>query len=409
MFKKITNILSNNLYFGLFYLFISLCFTSILKEIPFLNILSKLAIIWGVFLTLYHIVKIIKRKPTMMELSIIIFLVFTLIINLIFYHSIDNLKVWIINFIFLLGLFHVNLEKDIKTLKKEVSIISYFISSFTFIFAFISNILLIMKKSFIINGTLYGYDTVKDLYPGLYIYKNALAIASGIGILITVYLLFENNNASIKLKTFFRFNILVQVISLIFSKGRSAYFLVIAVPFVLLFMHIKNKSIRKALIIVPSIACISGFAAFHDRLYTFLSARNELWYSAWLLIKQNFVFGVGNESLVQNVYSMRPGVILPGIEDGGLHNIFMQVLTANGFISLILFICILYFNLSFLVKKADFSYAKERRLDLVLLSLLFGIVFVNLFESNLIYIVSFISIIFWTYLGYFTSIKLNKK
>ncbi len=409
MLKKITTILSNNLYFCLFYLFISLCFTSILKELPFINILSKLAIVWGGILAFYHTIKIIKRKPTMVELSIIIFLGFTLLINLIFYHSIENLKIWIINFIFLLGLFYVNLEKSPKTLKKELSIISYSISIFTFIFSFISNVLLILKKSFVINNILYGYDTVKKLYPGLYIYKNALAIASGIGILVTVYLLFENNNASIKLKTFFRFNILIQSISLLFSKGRSAYFLVIAIPFVLIFMWLKNKWIRKAMIIIPSIACIAGFAAFHERLYNFLSARNELWYSAWLLIKQNFFFGVGNDSLVENVYSMRPNVILPGIEDGGLHNIFLQILTANGFIVLILFISILYFAFSFIVKKVDFSYAKERRLDLVLLSLVVGIVFVNLFESNLIYIVSFISIIFWTYLGYFISIKLNKE
>lgn len=409
MLKKITTILSNNLYFCLFYLFISLCFTSILKELPFINILSKLAIVWGGILALYHTIKIIKRKPTMVELSIIIFLGFTLLINLIFYHSVENLKIWIINFIFLLGLFYVNLEKSTKTLKKELSIISYSISIFTFIFSFISNVLLILKKSFVINNILYGYDTVKKLYPGLYIYKNALAIASGIGILVTVYLLFENNNASIKLKTFFRFNILIQSISLLFSKGRSAYFLVIAIPFVLIFMWLKNKWIRKAMIIIPSIACIAGFSAFHERLYNFLSARNELWYSAWLLIKQNFFFGVGNDSLVENVYSMRPNVILPGIEDGGLHNIFLQILTANGFIVLILFISILYFAFSFIVKKVDFSYAKERRLDLVLLSLVVGIVFVNLFESNLIYIVSFISIIFWTYLGYFISIKLNKE
>ena len=88
MFKKITAILSNNLYFCLFYLFISLCFTSILKELPFINILSKLAIVWGGILALYHTIKIIKRKPTMVELSIIIFLGFTLLINLIFYHSV---------------------------------------------------------------------------------------------------------------------------------------------------------------------------------------------------------------------------------------------------------------------------------------------------------------------------------
>ena len=159
------------------------------------------------------------------------------------------------------------------------------------------------------------------------------------------------------------------------------------------------------MIIIPSILCIGGFAMFHDRLYNFLSSRNELWYSAWLLIKQNPLFGVGNSDLVEKVYSMRPGVILPGIEAGGLHNIFLQILTANGFITLILFLYILYFALKFLIKKIDFSFARQRKINLILLSLLAGIIFVNIFESNLIYIVSFIPIIFWTYLGYFISIE----
>lgn len=158
------------------------------------------------------------------------------------------------------------------------------------------------------------------------------------------------------------------------------------------------------MIIIPSIFCIGGFALFHERLYNFLSARNELWYSAWLLIKQNPFFGVGNSSLVEKVYSMRPGVILPGIEAGGLHNIFLQIITANGFITLMLFLIVLFNTFSFIVKKVDFSFGRNRKINLVLLSLVTGIVFVNLFESNLIYIVSFIPMIFWTYLGYFISI-----
>ena len=158
------------------------------------------------------------------------------------------------------------------------------------------------------------------------------------------------------------------------------------------------------MIIIPAIFCIGGFALFHDKLYNFLSARNELWYSAWLLIKQNSLVGVGNSSLVEKVYSMRPGVILPGIEAGGLHNILLQITTANGFIALILFLIIIYNAFIFIIKKVDLSFGKDRKLDLILLSLVTGILFVNLFESNLIYIVSFIPIIFWTYLGYFISI-----
>lgn len=41
-------------------------------------------------------------------------------------------------------------------------------------------------------------------------------------------------------------------------------------------------------------------------------------------------------------------------------------------------------------------------------SMLLGILAVNVFESNLVYIISFISIMFWIYLGYTISILDNR-
>ena len=399
MFEKLNKTIGNNFYFALFYLLISLCFTTILNGIPFINLLSKAAIVWGVFLSALNFYKIVKRKPNLIEIFVFLFLGFTLLINLFVYRDLSNLKVWIVNLILLLGIFYIDNDKSSKDLTKQLLIFSYFISILTFVFSLAANILFFSKITFTINDVIYGAN------QGLYIYKNALAIASGIGILVTYYLLIKNKDASIKIKIFYVVNIIVQAVSLIFSKGRSGYFLIIAIPFVLIYMKYKNKIIRNCMIIIPAVFCIGGFAIFHDKLYNFLSSRNELWYSAWMLIKQNLLFGVGNNDLVEKVYSMRPGVVLPGIEAGGLHNIFLQILTANGFITLILFLLILYSTLNFLVKKIDYSFGKQRKINLILLSLIVGIIFVNLFESNLIYIVSFISIIFWTYLGYFISIK----
>lgn len=398
MFEKLNKTVGNNIYFTLFYLLISLCFTTILKEIPYINLLSKAALLWGGLLALFNIYKIIKRRPNLIELSIFIFLAFTLLINLLFYRSSTNLVAWSINLILLTGMFFIDTKKTKKELNKDLSILSNFISIFTFIFSLAATILFFSNTTFTLNNVVYGEN------QGLYIYKNALAIASGIGMLVTFYLITKNKDASVKTKLYYRINIFIQLISLIFSKGRSGFFLLIAIPFVLIYIKLNNKIIRKCMIIIPSIFCIGGFALFHERLYNFLSARNELWYSAWLLIKQNPFFGVGNSSLVEKVYSMRPGVILPGIEAGGLHNIFLQIITANGFITLMLFLIVLFNTFSFIVRKVDFSFGRNRKINLVLLSLVTGIVFVNLFESNLIYIVSFIPMIFWTYLGYFISI-----
>ncbi|WP_143316596.1 O-antigen ligase family protein [Clostridium sp. HBUAS56017] len=408
MLDKIKNFLSNNIYFCLFYLFISLCFVTILKEIPYISsIFPKVAIVWGLLLVLIHSVKIIKRRPNLIELALFSFLMITLFSNLFFYKSTENLKIWIENCIILLGIFFINLDKTEKQLQKELNIFSHFISIFTFIFSIASNILFFSGISFTINEVIYGSGDGKG-FQGLYIYKNALAIASGIGLVVTYFLLLKNRNSNLKLKTFYVINIVSQLLPFIYSEGRSAYFLIIAIPFVLVFMRIKNKYFRRALIILPVILGIVSFAIFHEKLYDLLSARNELWYSAWLVIKNNPIFGVGNAALVDTVYAARPGVVLPGIESGGLHNIFLQILTANGLIALIVFLSIILFSFSYLIKILDRSYGNMKKIDFTIFSLLVGLVFVNLFESNLIYIVSFISFIFWTYLGYFISIKSKK-
>ena len=106
---------------------------------------------------------------------------------------------------------------------------------------------------------------------------------------------------------------------------------------------------------------------------------------------------------------MRPGVVLPGIEAGGLHNIYLQIITSNGIISLIILLCLLGAIIYALATKIDLLKGTDKILNGILLVLIFGILFVNLFESNLIYITSFISIIFWSYLGYFyTAITHNE-
>jgi hypothetical protein len=407
MFNKITKFMGNNIYFCLFYLFISLYPATILNEIPYINILPKLAIIWGLPLAILNTIKILKRKPNLIELAIAAFLIFTLAINLIFYRSTENLKIWIVNCIILLGIFFIDHDKNKKQLHKDLDIFSKFISIFTFVFSIASNILFFSKTSFTINDVIYGAGDGKG-FQGLYIYKNSLALASGIGLLVTYYLLLKNRNASYKLKIYYIINIVSQLLPLIYSKGKSAYLLIIAIPFVMIFMHFKNKYIRRAMVIVPSICGIVGFSIFHESLYNVLSARNELWYSAWLVIKNNPIFGVGNSSLVESVSAARPEIVMDGIEAGGLHNVYLEILTANGPIALILFLSILFISLSFLVKILDRSYGNMKKIDFTIFSLLVGLIFVNLFERNLIYVVSFMPIIFWTYLGYFISIKSNK-
>lgn len=402
-FNDIKNLLSktvfNNFYFILFYLIINLCFVTLLKEVPFLNLFSKIALLWGIVLSFYHLYKIIIRKPNTIEILIYSFLCFTLLLNILFYRSSENLKIWIVNLVILTGIFFIDKEKSKNNLTKNLNVLSNFFIMFTFVFSAISTAMYIASITFTLGDTTYG------LNQGLYVYKNTLAIAAAISFVLSFYCYIKSTNKTIKI--FYIINAILQIFNVFYSGGRSALLLLLAIPFVFVFLYIKNNIFRLAIIIVPTITCIGLFAKFHERLYDFLSSRNELWYSAYLLFKNNLLTGVGNSNLVERVYSMRPGVVLPGIEAGGLHNIYLQIITANGLISFIIFISLIIMTICTLTKKIDFMNKKDKLINGILLTLIFGILFVNLFESNLVYIASFISIIFWSYLSYFYSITTN--
>ena len=403
-FCDLKNLLSktifNNLYFIIFYLIINLCFVTLLKEVPFLNLFSKIALLWGIVLSIYHLYKIIIRKPNTIEILIYTFLCFTLLLNILFYRNSENIKIWIVNFVILTGIFFIDKDKSKKQINKSLDILSNFFVIFTFVFSTISTIMYISGITFTLGDTTYG------LNQGIYVYKNTLAIAAAISFVLSFYCYLKTNNKC--LKVFYIINAIIQIFNVFYSGGRSALLLLLAIPFVFIFLYIKNNIFRCAIIIVPAITCIGVFAKYHDKLYKFLSARNELWYSAYMLFKNHLLTGVGNSSLVEKVYSIRPGVVLPGIEAGGLHNIYLQIITSNGIISLMLVLCLLGVIIYTLTKKIDLLKGTDKILNGILLVLIFGILFVNLFESNLLYITSFISIIFWSYLGYFYSTITHK-
>lgn len=393
--SKLSKIFLNNFYFILFYLAINLCFVTILREVPLLINLSKVALLWGICLGFYHLYKSFSRKPNKAEILIYVFLAFTLFLNLIVYRNIENLKIWIVDLVLLTGIFYIDPNKTKNQLDKEINLISNIYIIFTFIFSFLSALVYISGLDFSIGNTTYG------LNQGLYIYKNTLSISAAISLVLSLYCYNKTNKNSYKYFLFF--NIALQLFNVIYSGGRSAFLLLLAIPFVFIFLYVKNNIYRCSIIIIPALLCIYLFGKFHDKLYNFLSARNELWYSAYLLFKDNLFTGVGNSALVNKVYSMRPDVVLPGIEAGGLHNIYIQIITANGVLSLIIFISIVSIIIYTLTKNIDKLDGKNKVQNSILLILIFGILFVNLFESNLIYISSFISVIFWGYLGLFTS------
>lgn len=402
IFKKIYNIIDNRFYCKLLYLFVSLTFVTILIDIPGIKIFSKIAQVWALLLILLMAIEDRKRRKLYkFDIVLMGFVILTLIYNLFVYKNIADIEIWVVNLILFTTIFTIDVFRNKKATIKEMNIITYFYCIFMFVASIVSLILRFSGKIVQIAEIPFGGAR------GIFVNENSLAIAASIAIVMCIYLnsISKNN----RMKIFWIANIVLQAITMIGSNGRSAILVVIAVVYTYIFVYYKNKYIRASLIILPIIIVCGTFLTFDENtIRDFTSGRSSLWTSASIVIKDNPLVGVGKNNFAQAVRAARDTTDLPGLDTGWLHNIYMQVATMNGIIALLLLIVFLYIILVFIIQHLDRLKRKEKLQMTTLTSMLIGILAVNLFESNLIYIISFISMVFWIYLGYLVSILDNK-
>ena len=160
--------------------------------------------------------------------------------------------------------------------------------------------------------------------------------------------------------------------------------------------------------IIPIIACTAAINIEGNHIRDFTSGRTSLWESASIVIKDNPVTGVGYNEMVDAVTNARETEDLPGLSTGRLHNIYVEIATVNGIISLLMILIFIILLFIFIINHIDHMRKREKFDMTVLTSMILGIAAVNLFESTLIYILSFISMIFWIYSGYLVSIIGNR-
>ena len=400
--KKVYDILDNKFYFKLLYLFVSLTFVTILKCIPGINIFKDIAFAWGILLLIFMFFNDYKkRKLYNFDIALGLFIVVTFIFNVLVYRNSTNIKIWIVDLILFVVVFTVDVFKNKKQLIKEMNIITCSYAIFMFVVSFISLEMKMFDKSITIGEYLFSGSK-----GGLFENENALSIAAALAIVMCIYLNYISKN--FRFKIFWIVNIALQFFTMLSFKGRSAYLVVIAVIYTFCFIYNKNKYIRGLLIILPVLLGVGGYFYEGDQIRNFTSGRTSLWDSAGKVINHHPIAGVGNADMIQNVMNARPTGDLPGLEFGGLHNIYIQIATVNGIISLILFLLFILLTIAFVVKRIDCLRKKEKMHMTIITSITIGVLAVNVFESTLIYGTSFISIIYWVYLGYLVSILGNK-
>ncbi|MBS5937896.1 O-antigen ligase [Clostridium sp.] len=302
-------------------------------------------------------------------------------------------------------IFSIDNYKDKKELNKEIDIYSYFYIASTFIFSTISTIFVAMKLN--IEKLIVNADGVEELitFKGVFNNENAFGISAALSILITLYMISKAKNS--KVKIIFYINLVIQFIALIISGGRSGYLALLSLAFIIAFIYIKNNIVRALLIILPVLSFVFVFTLDSSTLHYIFTGREYIWIAAIRIIKFAFFSGIGTSNTIPTLIQNQPADLI-GVTKGGIHNIYMEVTTTNGFIAtfmLILFIASVIISGIYIISKMD---SNKKISYTLLLSILFAIPVINLMESSLVYIISFISLIYWFYSGHFIAI-INKE
>ncbi|MBS5951866.1 MAG: O-antigen ligase family protein [Clostridium sp.] len=403
LFLKAYLIINNKLYFRLLYLFTTFSFITALTFIPGINILTKISIAWGLVLVIINGFEIIFKIKKVHWANIVtyIFLGLTLVLTLLFYPSVENIKVFVINLMILTVFFSVDTNKMKSKLLDEFNILTYFYVLLTFILSSVSLGMILLGKQIkiILEPIWWGVEN-SIVYTGLFNNENALGISAGIALILSIYLIFYTKSKL--LKSILLVNSIIQLATVVVSGGRSTYLALLALFFTFIFIYNRNTIFRIALVLIPIIGGSTWLFFNPDKIYSLLHGRETLWETAWILIKKSPFIGTGTSNLIPMMDANKTDY-LRGIEGGGLHNIYIQLTTVNGIFAALIIIILFGSIFFFLNKKIQPLMAKTKVRFTILLALFLGIALINLMESSLLYSVNFICIIFWSVASFLIS------
>ena len=318
-------------------------------------------------------------------------------------------------------------------LKKLFDWISYTIQIISFssaIFAFtllVSKVLILFK----IGQQSYYYGVMNGRLWGI-VNPNASAIFSYISIVLAMYLIHKGNKYSVYLKL----NNVIQLVYFATMQSRGALLsLVLMIGFYSFFIN-RGKLAKRFLIFivsallvsatniglsyVTSIYISSGKATVLDLnkgqsyaetdssvikktgelhlIETTPSGRTYIWKNAIKMGSAKPIFGYGVRN-VPDYYTkyFSKFEIQNSLIGGNFHNILVTIFVSSGILGLVSFLLILgYIFKRFLT----YLIVSKKNSEKLIMILFFGILFGQLFESQIMYSTNFINIIFWLIIGY---------
>ena len=318
-------------------------------------------------------------------------------------------------------------------LKKLFDWIAYTVQIVSFssaIFAFtllVSKVLILFK----IGQQSYYYGVMNGRLWGI-VNPNASAIFSYISIVLAMYLIHKGSKYSVYLKL----NNVIQLVYFATMQSRGALLsLVLMIGFYSLFIN-RGKLAKRFLIFivsallvsaaniglsyVTSIYISSGKATVLDLnkgqsyaetdssvikktgelhlIETTPSGRTYIWKNAIKMGSAKPIFGYGVRN-VPDYYTkyFSKFEIQNSLIGGNFHNILVTIFVSSGILGLVSFLLLL----GYVIKRfLTYLIVSKKNSEKLIMILFFGILFGQLFESQIMYSTNFINIIFWLIIGY---------
>ena len=307
-----------------------------------------------------------------------------------------------------------------------VQIVSF--SSAIFAFSLLVTRVLILFK---IGEQSYYYGVMNGRLWGI-VNPNASAIFSYISIILAMYLIHKGNKYSVYLKL----NNLIQLGYFATMQSRGALLsLVLMIGFYSFFIN-RGKLAKRFLTFIVTALLVSGFnigLSYVTSIYissgkatvldldkgqfyaesdssvikktgelhlieTTPSGRTYIWKNAIKMGSTKPIFGYGVRN-VPDYYTkyFSEFEIQNSLIGGNFHNSLVTVFVSSGILGLISFLLILgYIIKRFLI----YLIVSKKNSEKLIMILFFGILFGQLFESQIMYSTNFINIIFWLIIGY---------
>ena len=318
-------------------------------------------------------------------------------------------------------------------LKKLFDWIAYTVQIVSFssaIFAFgllVSRVLILFK----IGQQSYYYGVMNGRLWGI-VNPNASAIFSYISIILAMYLIHKGSKYSVYLKL----NNVIQLVYFATMQSRGALLsLVLMIGFYSFFIN-GGKLAKRFLIFivsallvsaaniglsyVTSIYISSGKATVLDLnkgqsyaetdssvikktgelhlIETTPSGRTYIWKNAIKMGSEKPIFGYGVRN-VPDYYTkyFSKFEIQNSLIGGNFHNILVTIFVSSGILGLVSFLLLL----GYIIKRfLTYLIVSKKNSEKLIMILFFGILFGQLFESQIMYSTNFINIIFWLIIGY---------